>query len=182
MRTIVLESKLCRWGISIDSEPPQPLLTIGHILSNNSLITSCLYYLLLHLRQRICSHIHFLSNTLIWHVSTSITIQFPKRKHILVSTYLEVWRASWQDHLVGFTGLAITSQCHIGKRLFIPQVLEGWDHIGLEIIPTETKLLLVTLGHCFCEIDAWLLKIKTNSDFTTKSLKISNILDLIEQI
>ena len=50
--------------------------------------------------------------------------------------YLKVWWTSWQDHLVGFAGLTVTSQCHIGKRLFVPQVLEGGDHVGLEVVPS----------------------------------------------
>ena len=67
-------------------------------------------------------------------------------------TYLEVWRASWQNHFVSFTGLSVTCQCNICEWLFISQMFEGWNHVGLEIIPAKTKLLLVTLCHFDCEV------------------------------
>ena len=38
---------------------------------------------------------------------------------------------------------------HVTEALFIPEMLEGGDHIGLEIIPAETKLLF--LGHLWAE-------------------------------
>ena len=32
---------------------------------------------------------------------------------------------------------------HVAKALLIPEVFEGGDHVGLEIVPSQTKLLLV---------------------------------------
>jgi hypothetical protein len=48
---------------------------------------------------------------------------------------------------VGFAGLTVASQGDVGEGLFVPQVLERRNHVGLEVIPTETKLLLITLSH-----------------------------------
>ena len=55
----------------------------------------------------------------------------------------EVWGAGRQDHLVSFGALAVTGESYVTKRLFIPQMFEGGHHVGLEIIPAETKLLLI---------------------------------------
>ena len=101
----------------------------------------------------------------------------------IINSYLKVWRTSWQDHLVGFAGLAVTGQCHVGKRLLVPQVLEWGDHVGLEVIPSETKLLLVTLCHfwCLCDLRSknWRFylpaKIKTNFCYWIESWKILDI-------
>ena len=35
----------------------------------------------------------------------------------------------------------------VGEGLLFAQVLEGGDHVGLEVVPPEAELLLVTLGH-----------------------------------
>ena len=66
---------------------------------------------------------------------------------VLLQQGLEVGRASRQDHLVGFARLTVTCQSNIGERLLLAKVLEGRDHVGLEVIPSEAELLLVTLSH-----------------------------------
>jgi len=66
---------------------------------------------------------------------------------VLLQQGLEVGRAGREDHLVGFAGLAVAGQGHVGEGLLVPQVLEGRHHVGLEVIPTQAKLLLVTLSH-----------------------------------
>ena len=62
---------------------------------------------------------------------------------ILLQQGLEVWGASRQDHLMRLATLSVGGNCHIGKRFLIPQVLEAGDHVGLEVIPPKTKLLLI---------------------------------------
>jgi len=47
---------------------------------------------------------------------------------------------------VGLAGLAVASQGHVRKGLLVTQVLERRDHVGLEVVPAEAKLLLVS-GH-----------------------------------
>jgi len=64
---------------------------------------------------------------------------------VLIQQVLEVGGAGAQDHLVGFGMLPLSGDGHVTKALLIPEVLEGGDHVGLEIVPTETELLL--LGH-----------------------------------
>ena len=41
--------------------------------------------------------------------------------------------------------LAVAGQGHVAEGLLVPQVLKAGDHVGLEIIPAEAKLLVV--GH-----------------------------------
>ena len=38
-------------------------------------------------------------------------------------------------------------QGDVGEGLFVSEVLERRDHVGLEVVPAEAKLLLITLGH-----------------------------------
>ena len=64
---------------------------------------------------------------------------------VLLQQGLEVGRAGGQDHLVRLAALPVAGQGHVAERLLVPQVLEGGDHVGLEIVPAETKLLF--LGH-----------------------------------
>lgn len=64
---------------------------------------------------------------------------------ILFQKSFEVGAAGGQDHFVSFASLAIASQCHIGEALFITQVLERRDHVVLEVIPFQEKLLLAHL-------------------------------------
>ena len=40
----------------------------------------------------------------------------------------------------------IPYQCDIGEWFFIPEMFEGGDYVGLEVIPTKAELLLI-LGH-----------------------------------
>ena len=58
----------------------------------------------------------------------------------------EIWAAGRENHLVCLGALTITGQGHICEGLLIPQVLEGGHHVGLEVVPSEAKLLLVI--HC----------------------------------
>ena len=44
-------------------------------------------------------------------------------------------------------GLSVAGQGHVSEGLLVPQVLERRDHVGLEVVPTEAELLLVTGGH-----------------------------------
>ena len=93
---------------------------------------------------------------------------------VLIQQVLEVGGAGAQDHLVGFGVLALedlmkgmsresprTFQSpqyfnqvratiylggngHVTEALFIPEMFEGGDHVGLEIVPAETKLLFLS--------------------------------------
>ena len=33
---------------------------------------------------------------------------------------------------------------HVAKALLVPEMFEGGDHVGLEIVPAETKLLFLS--------------------------------------
>ena len=46
---------------------------------------------------------------------------------------------SEQEHYLGSDG-------HITEALLVPEVLEGGDHVGLEVIPPKTELLIVSHG------------------------------------
>jgi len=76
---------------------------------------------------------------------------------VLFQQGLEVGGARREDHLVGLAGLPVTGQGHVCERLLVPEVLERRDHVGLEIVPAEAKLLLVT-GHCVCFVVVVALK------------------------
>jgi len=65
---------------------------------------------------------------------------------VLLQQGLKVGRAGGEDHLVRLARLAVAGQRHVGEALLVAQVLEGTDHVGLEVIPAEAKLLLVA-GH-----------------------------------
>jgi len=62
---------------------------------------------------------------------------------ILFKKGLEIWRACGQDHFVGLSALTVTSNGNICKRLLISEVFKAGNHVGLEIVPSQTKLLLV---------------------------------------
>jgi len=62
---------------------------------------------------------------------------------VVLQKRFEVRTASWQNHFVRLTGLAITSKCYIRETPLCPEVFEACHNIWLEIIPSETKLLLV---------------------------------------
>ena len=62
---------------------------------------------------------------------------------VLLQQRLEVGRAGGQDHLVRLAALPVAGDRHVGERLLVPQVLEAGDHVGLEVIPPKTKLLLI---------------------------------------
>jgi len=67
---------------------------------------------------------------------------------VLLQESLEVGRAGRQDHLVSLARLTVASQGDVGEGFLVPEVLERRDHVGLEVVPAETKLLLF-LGHLF---------------------------------
>ena len=62
---------------------------------------------------------------------------------VLLQQGLEVGRAGGQDHLVRLAALPVAGQGHVAEGLLVPQMLEGGDHVGLEIIPAEAELLVV---------------------------------------
>ncbi len=66
---------------------------------------------------------------------------------VLLKQRLEIGRASGQDHLVGLARLPVAGQGYVSEGLLVPQVLEGRHHVCLEVVPAETKLLLIALGH-----------------------------------
>ena len=44
---------------------------------------------------------------------------------------------------MSFGALAVTSDGHVREGLLISEVLEGSDHVGLEVVPAEAELLVV---------------------------------------
>jgi len=66
---------------------------------------------------------------------------------VLFQEGLEVGRAGRQNHLVGLTSLSIARQGDVSERLLVPEVFEGRHHVGLEVVPSQAKLLLIA-GHC----------------------------------
>merc|ERR1719186_2310530 len=54
---------------------------------------------------------------------------------VLLQQILEIWTAGAQDHLVSLGVLPLSGDSHVTERLLIPQVLEGGNHISLEVIP-----------------------------------------------
>ena len=62
---------------------------------------------------------------------------------VLLQQGLEVGTAGGEDHLVSLAALAIAGNRHVTEGLLIPQVLEGGHHVGLEVVPSQTELLLV---------------------------------------
>jgi len=73
---------------------------------------------------------------------------------VLFEQSLEIGGAGGQNHLVGLAALSVAGEGHVTKRLLIPQMFEGGNHVGLEIVPSQTELLLVIHFCClFSEID-----------------------------
>ena len=54
--------------------------------------------------------------------------------------------ASAQNHLVSLGVLAFGGDGDVTERLLVPQVFEGRHHVGLEIVPAETELLVTLVG------------------------------------
>ena len=42
--------------------------------------------------------------------------------------------------------LALSGNGHVTERLLVSQVFEGGHHVGLEIVPAETELLVTLVG------------------------------------
>ena len=63
---------------------------------------------------------------------------------------LEVGRAGREDHLVRLAGLSVTGERDIGEGLLVAEVLERRDHVGLEVVPPQAELLLVSGRHVVC--------------------------------
>ena len=57
--------------------------------------------------------------------------------------YLEVRTAGRENHLVSFSALTITGDCNVSEGLLVSEMLEGGDHVGLEVVPSQAELLLV---------------------------------------
>ena len=86
---------------------------------------------------------------------------------VLLQQVLEVGRAGAEDHLVGLSVLALKTQKSfnggltkernnqvdiskylggdrdVTEALLVPEVFEGGDHVGLEVVPSEAELLVV---------------------------------------
>ena len=68
---------------------------------------------------------------------------------------LEVGRAGRQDHLVRLAGLAVAGEGDVGEGLFVAEVLERRDHVGLEVVPSQAELLLVAGRHLVSVVVGW---------------------------
>ena len=66
---------------------------------------------------------------------------------ILFQQVLEVRGAGAQNHLVGLGVLTLGGDGHVAEGLLVSEVFEGRHHVGLEVVPSQAKLLLIT-GHC----------------------------------
>ena len=55
----------------------------------------------------------------------------------------ECWAASSQDHPVGLEGFSSTYQGDVIEVLVVPEVLVCPDNVILEVIPLQTKLVLL---------------------------------------
>ena len=62
---------------------------------------------------------------------------------VLLQQSFEVGAAGRENHFVSLGALAVTGEGDVTEGLLIPQVLEGGHHVGLEVVPTEAKLLLI---------------------------------------
>ena len=62
---------------------------------------------------------------------------------ILLEKVLEVWTARAENHLVSLGVLALSGDGDVTEGLLIPQVLEGGHHVGLKIVPSKAKLLII---------------------------------------
>ena len=66
---------------------------------------------------------------------------------VLLQQVPKVGAAGAQDHLVGLGVLPLSGDGDITKGLIGAEVLEGVYHVGLEIVPAETKLLSISRSH-----------------------------------
>ena len=86
---------------------------------------------------------------------------------VLLQQILEVWGAGTKDHLMGFRVLTLHNiyelcvqlnekylSCngHIAEALLIPEVFEGGNHVGLEVIPAKAELLVIGHGEMLLQI------------------------------
>ena len=86
---------------------------------------------------------------------------------ILLQQVLEVWGAGTKDHLVGFRvltlhniyelcvqldGKYLSCNGYIAEALLIPEVFEGGNHVGLEVIPAKAELLVISHGEMLLQI------------------------------
>ena len=61
---------------------------------------------------------------------------------------IKIIPAGTQNHLVGLGVLALSGDGDVTERFLIPQVFERRNHVGLEVIPAETELLVTLItGH-----------------------------------
>ena len=47
----------------------------------------------------------------------------------------------------------LSSNGDVAKTFFIPQVFEGGNHVGLEVVPTEAELLVISHGEIMLQIE-----------------------------
>jgi len=62
---------------------------------------------------------------------------------VLFQQILEVGTAGAEDHLVGLGVLSLGGDGDVTEGLLVSQMLEGSHHVGLEVVPSQTKLLIV---------------------------------------
>ena len=66
---------------------------------------------------------------------------------------------------------------HIAEALFIPEVFEGGDHVGLEVVPAEAELLVVGHGEMLFQI-VETLKLNQHDVIMTPNVEACNLLIL----
>ena len=70
-----------------------------------------------------------------------------QRKAAKLGQYLiKIIPAGTQNHLVSLGVLALSGDGDVTERLLVPQMFERSNHIGLEIIPAETELLVTLIS------------------------------------
>ena len=72
-----------------------------------------------------------------------------QRKAAKLGQYLiKIIPAGTQNHLVSLGVLALSGDGDVTERFLVPQVFERRNHVGLEVIPAETELLVTLItGH-----------------------------------
>jgi len=70
---------------------------------------------------------------------------------VLLQQSLEEGGAGGEHHLVRLARLAVAGERHIQEVLLGAEVLEGGDHVGLEVVPSQAVLL------ASCHRDFWML-------------------------
>lgn len=68
----------------------------------------------------------------------------PAERRTYFEELLEVGAAGRQDHLVGLQALSLARQCHVYEILIVSQRLELRRYVRLEIVPSQTELLVAT--------------------------------------